>query len=67
MKAKAQRIDESGIRPAMSFQEIGKALGISSQAVWQSYASAMKKLRRMRNGQRLQQMRALASELEREA
>ena len=44
----------------MTFDEIGKALGITRGGAWMAYQSAMRKLRRKRNAHKLEQLRQLA-------
>jgi hypothetical protein len=43
----------------MSFEEIGRALGITRGGAWMAYQSAMRKLRRQCNAARLRKMREL--------
>lgn len=45
---------------AMTFDEIGKALGITRGGAWMAYQSAMRKLSRLRRAQ-LERMRELAA------
>lgn len=50
---------------AMSFEEIGKELGITRGGAWMAYKSAMRKLlRNRRNRRQLELMRELAAEKE---
>jgi DNA-directed RNA polymerase sigma subunit (sigma70/sigma32) len=61
-------LNRSGLRfddYAMTFDEIGKRLGISRQAAQQSFCCAVRKLRRQRPHS-LALLRALGAELQRE-
>ncbi len=44
---------------AMSFEEIGRALGITRGGAWMAYKSAMRKLRRKCDDPRLRMIREL--------
>jgi DNA-directed RNA polymerase sigma subunit (sigma70/sigma32) len=46
---------------AMSFEEIGRELGITRGGAWMAYQSAMRKLRRKCHARQLERMRELAT------
>lgn len=51
---------------AMSFADIGAKLGITKDGAWMAYRSALRKLRRACNAEKLQELRDLASAMEQE-